>query len=142
MIELVISGGQSGADQAGWRAAKAAGIPTGGFMPRGFKTEDGPRPEFAELYGAKEMPTADYGLRTDANVREADWVVWFGNQNSRGGRRTIRAAELYGPGWFGVDSPEDLCVDPGGIARCLLKHKCRKLMVAGNRESSSPGIGA
>jgi hypothetical protein len=38
MIERVISGGQTGADQAGWRAARAAGIPTGGFMPKGFLT--------------------------------------------------------------------------------------------------------
>ena len=49
MIDRVISGGQTGADQAGWRAAKASGIPTGGWMPKGFLTEDGPRPEFAGL---------------------------------------------------------------------------------------------
>ena len=34
MIELVISGGQTGADQAGWRSAKKAGIATGGYMPK------------------------------------------------------------------------------------------------------------
>ena len=47
MLERVISGGQTGADQAGWRAARAFGIPTGGAMPKGFLTEDGPCPEFA-----------------------------------------------------------------------------------------------
>jgi hypothetical protein len=60
MLDRVITGGQSGADQAGWRAARAAGIPTGGFMPKGFLTEDGPRPEFAEEFGAVEMPTDSY----------------------------------------------------------------------------------
>jgi hypothetical protein len=34
-------------------------------MPLGFLTEDGPRPEFADLYGAREMPTPDYRARTE-----------------------------------------------------------------------------
>ena len=55
MLDKVISGGQTGADQAGWRAARAVGIPTGGWMPLGFLTEDSPRPEFADLYGAHTL---------------------------------------------------------------------------------------
>jgi hypothetical protein len=35
MLERVISGGQTGADQAGLAAAKRLGVPTGGFMPKG-----------------------------------------------------------------------------------------------------------
>jgi len=35
---LIISGGQTGADQAAWRAARSAGLPTGGVMPLGFLT--------------------------------------------------------------------------------------------------------
>ena len=57
VLDRIISGGQTGADQAGWRAARACGIPTGGAMPKGFLTEDGPRPEFAGLYGARELWT-------------------------------------------------------------------------------------
>jgi hypothetical protein len=57
MLDRIITGGQTGADQAAWRAAHAFAIPTGGWMPLGFLTEDGPRPEFAELHGAVEMPT-------------------------------------------------------------------------------------
>jgi hypothetical protein len=38
-IELVISGGQSGVDQAGLRAARTAGIMTGGTAPRGWLAE-------------------------------------------------------------------------------------------------------
>jgi Circularly permutated YpsA SLOG family len=33
MLDKVISGGQTGAAQAGWRAARAVGIATGGWMP-------------------------------------------------------------------------------------------------------------
>jgi hypothetical protein len=48
MIERVISGGQTGADQGGLRAAQACGIPTGGWAPRGWLTEAGPAPWLAD----------------------------------------------------------------------------------------------
>ena len=47
---------------------QAFGVPTGGWMPKGFLTEDGPRPEFAEQYGAAEMPT-DSDTRSDRTER-------------------------------------------------------------------------
>ena len=50
MLQRVISGGQTGVDQAALRAAKAAGLETGGWMPLGWLTEECPRPEFGELY--------------------------------------------------------------------------------------------
>jgi hypothetical protein len=36
MLERIISGGQSGVDQAGWRAARALGLAAGGWMPLGL----------------------------------------------------------------------------------------------------------
>jgi hypothetical protein len=39
MLEKILSGGQTGADQAAWRAARSFGLPTGGWMPLGFLTE-------------------------------------------------------------------------------------------------------
>jgi integrase len=42
VIEKVVTGGQAGADQGGLRAARAAGIATGGFAPKGWATEAGP----------------------------------------------------------------------------------------------------
>lgn len=50
MIEKVISGAQTGADVAGLKAAKACDILTGGFIPKRYKTLDGPKPEYEELY--------------------------------------------------------------------------------------------
>jgi Circularly permutated YpsA SLOG family len=47
------------------------GIPTGEWMPLGFLTEEGPRPEFVKLYGAVEMPTSDYRARRQQNVRDS-----------------------------------------------------------------------
>jgi putative molybdenum carrier protein len=91
LLHRVISGGQTGADQAGWKAAQTTGIPTGGAMPRGFRTEEGPRPEFAELYGAHELGTDSYPARTDANVHDSDGTLWFGHTDSPGGRQTLQA---------------------------------------------------
>jgi hypothetical protein len=135
----ILSGGQSGADQAGWRAARAAGIPTGGSMPRGFLTEDGPRPEFAELYGAVDLQSPTYPPRTRKNVEDSDATVWFGNPLTMGGVETGHACETARKPLLvivpGVTRPSDL-------AAWIIKSNIRTLNVAGNRESRSPGIGA
>src|SRR4051794_28964361 len=96
MLERVVSGGQSGADQGAWRAARDCGIPTGGWMPANFLTEDGPRPEFAELYGAVELASVNYPARTRANARDSDATLWFGDPDSPGGRTTLDACERLG----------------------------------------------
>jgi hypothetical protein len=96
MLERGISGGQTGADQAAWRVARAFGIPTGGSMPRGFLTEDVPRPEFAELYGAAELPIDSYPARTERNVRDADATLWFGATDTPGARATLEACRKLG----------------------------------------------
>ena len=92
----IITGGQSGVDQAGRRAAKAFGIPTGQAMPRGFLTEDGPPPEFAELYGATKLATDSYSPGPEANVRAAGGLLWFGDPTNPGGRLTLKWAGLAG----------------------------------------------
>ena len=45
MIKKVISGGQTGADQAALDIAIKLDIPHGGWIPKGRLTEDGPLPE-------------------------------------------------------------------------------------------------
>jgi hypothetical protein len=142
MLSLVISGGQSGADQAGWRAAKAAGITTGGSMPLEFLTEDGPRPDFAELYGAHQLDSADYPARTEANIRASDGTLWFGSPHTPEFRCTSE--------WtFKANKPMRIMpsdgisppVRPSDIVRWISLHKIRVLNIAGNRESKAPGIG-
>lgn len=46
-IEKIISGGQTGADIAGLRWARKNGVPTGGYIPKGFRTESGYKTEYA-----------------------------------------------------------------------------------------------
>jgi hypothetical protein len=140
MLERIIRGGQTGAEQAAWRAAKAYGVTTGGWMPKGFLTEAGPRPEFAALYGAVETPTANYRQRTEYNVRDTHVTLWFGATDTPGAKTTLNARN-------GMERPHLLIVPhceirPSAVAARLRSHKCVALLnIAGNRESKAPGIG-
>jgi Circularly permutated YpsA SLOG family len=138
VLDRVVSGGQTGADQAGWRAARASGIATGGWMPEGFLTEAGPRPDFAEMFGALEIPGGGYPERTRANVRDSDATIWFGDPDSPGGRTTLRACTGSGKPVYQVI--EGL-TQPADVAAWIEAEKVRVLNVAGNRESTEPGIG-
>lgn len=138
MIDKVVSGGQTGADQAGWRAAKAVGIPTGGFMPKGWITEDGPRPEFAALYCASEFATRNYPARTERNVAGSDVTLWFGDATSAGGKQTSLACAKHMRHFFDVSG-----MTPTQVAFQFGTHdgEWNIVNVAGNRESKHPGIG-
>ena len=85
--EKVISGGQTGADQAGLAAAARFGIPTGGWMPRGWKTAAGPDPELGRRFGLREH-AGDYADRTEASARDSEATIWFGASDSSGARAT------------------------------------------------------
>jgi hypothetical protein len=74
-IGKVISGGQNGVDVAGVKTARLFGIPTGGYMPLGWTTLDGPRPDYADLYGMVEHAEPGYPPRTRANVEAADFTL-------------------------------------------------------------------
>jgi hypothetical protein len=137
MIERLITGGQTGADQAVLRAARAAGIPTGGWAPAGWMTETGPAPWLAD-YGLAEHPEPGYTARTRANVRDSDATLWFGSWTTPGGRATLDACQFQGK--------PSLVVFPGAtrsaqIRGWIVEHGVRILNVAGNRESTALGIG-
>lgn len=138
MIELVLSGGQTGADQAGWRVARAFGIPTGGAMPTDFLTEDGPRPDFAELYGAVAMATASYAARTERNVRDADATLWFGDPTTPGGKSTLKAVAKLGKHQMVVVPGDN--VRPSHVVDWLGIHLIRTINIAGNRASKAPDL--
>jgi len=139
MIEKIISGGQTGADQAGWRAARVCCVSTGGWMPKGFLTEDGPHPEFARQFGAVEMPTDSALARTERNVQESDATLWFGETTTLGARTTVEACYRFGKPCLPVDPSASF--EPSHVATWISEYKIRTLNVAGNRESDEPGIG-
>jgi hypothetical protein len=75
MLTKVISGGQVRVDQAALRAARSCGIPTGGWAPKGWLTEDGPAPELLAGFGLVECPEPGYTARRRRNVADCDAVV-------------------------------------------------------------------
>ena len=71
----MISGGQTGADQAGLAAAERFKIETGGHAPKGWITKDGPNPTLLrERYGLVESE-GDYKVRTWENVKNSDATI-------------------------------------------------------------------
>lgn len=74
VIEKVISGGQTGVDQAGLDFAIEHKIAHGGKCPKGRLSETGPIPA---RYLLTDHFSASYPPRTQANVEESDATVIF-----------------------------------------------------------------
>lgn len=140
IIEMVVCGFQTGADIAGARAAKAAGIKTSGWIPMGWKTEDGPRPEYAGLYGAMEHPSELFPPRTEANAKMADATIWFGSADSAGYRCTYRAAKKHDRYWLEIGTEGQGPMFPTTVADWIESNEFKSLNIAGTRESKAPGM--
>lgn len=153
-ISKVISGGQTGADLYALQIAKELGIQTGGWMPFGFKTEDGSKPEIAEEYGLKCLETTDYPSRTMKNVDDSDGTIAFCFHYSPGTYATIGYCQsgkwkkgdvktlvhnknqvLHKPVCIVNDSSTDSAALK--IRQFILDNNISVLNVAGHRESSA-----
>jgi hypothetical protein len=146
----VWSGGQFDVDVVAWDTALTNFYGTGGWMPRGFWTEKGRMPEFAELYGAKECTegstfAANLAIRNEWNVRDSDWMLIFHKGNpseplSKGTQRSIKAANRFG-------KPEPLVIfettimRPERVAEWIAGKHIARLNVGGNRSSDAPNLG-
>jgi hypothetical protein len=155
-----ISGGQTGADQAGLAVARKFGLKTGGFMPKGWKTLEGSRPDIAELYGMTEHSSPDYRERTWANVELADaTIIVVQKQSSPGEICTARAVRHYNkpcyvivldqfltPGHYADHTGLKICLR-GSMEECavvlggvILEHDEWTYNIAGNSESTVRGM--
>ena len=143
MLKQVISGGQTGADQAGLAAARFCGIPTGGWAPKGYKTLDGNNLHLKYIYNLKEHE-GGYKERTWANVQDSDGTIRFAfNFGSTGERCTLNAINNYIKPKFDVHLPIDNSKKDAKIAEVIewiTKHKISVLNVAGNSEQTYPGM--
>lgn len=140
----IISGAQTGADQGALRAAKALGLLTGGYMPRGWCTDDGPSPNFESLYGMRQTTSSYYPQRTRMNVIESDGTLIWGRLNSPGCLLTLKYCEQYGKPHFSCVWTGPLSFAQGTPDKMFLgwlrMNSIRTLNVAGNREKTNPGI--
>jgi len=128
-LRKVISGGQTGADQAGIIEARKLGLETGGWAPRGWRTEDGAAP-WLEEYGLKQHPSSRYPPRTIANVNDSDCTFWFGNIGSPGYWCTRNACVAAGKP-FKLAATSSLRVEAESY---------EVINIAGNRLSKNPTV--
>jgi len=140
-VEKIISGGQTGADQGGLGAGVTLGLKTGGWAPKGWRTEDGPAPWLAEL-GLRAHASRSYPPRTKLNVVHSDGTLIIGNPSSPGSRLTARLCkEEHRPVYTLVATGRsDVSRHVRAFRKWILSHDLQVLNVAGNRESSNPGI--
>lgn len=87
MLQKIISGGQTGADQAGLDVAIKHNILHGGAIPKGRMAEDGVLPE---KYNLIEMTTKSYPKRIEKNVVDSDGTVIFTHGKLTGGSLLTR----------------------------------------------------
>ena len=137
MLRKVLTGGQTGVEQAAWAAARRAGIATGGYMPARFATEDGPAPRLGLLYGAIEFPFDD-ARRARANARHADGVLWLGDPTSPEARLPLAACGAEGKPFLAVQPDAR---PPADVVAWLRVFEVEVLMIAGDPASRSPGLG-
>jgi hypothetical protein len=136
----IISGGQTGADQAGLDAAIALGLDYGGYVPKGRKTERGP---LSSKYSRMiELDSDSYPHRTLKNVLAADATLLFSVGKISGGTAsTLRMAQQNHKPYLHTDIgsvPEEKVIRE--IQSWLARVKPTVLNIAGSRESKAPGI--
>jgi hypothetical protein len=146
-IERVISGGQTGVDQAALRAALHCGLTVGGWCPPGHVCESGKIPaEFGlvetPLDTSPDAPDIARSQRTEWNVRDSDATLILTRHGilkiDRGTAWTAACAQRF--------SKPVLTVDPsaagakGQIDEWLSRFNPRTLNIAGPSERTAPGI--
>lgn len=129
-LRMVLSGGQTGADRTGLECARELSLETGGWAPRGYRTENGPDPTLKDFH-LNETASDDYPTRTKRNVNDSEATVWFGNVDSPGYWATKNAAKFYAKAFFENPTP---------AAFKLLADLYEVLNIAGNRASTNPEV--
>jgi len=133
----IVSGGQTGVDQAALDVALELGVACGGWCPLGRRSDSG---AIDEKYPLAETPSHKYPQRTKWNVRDSDGTLILTRGKPDGGTAlTVRIARNHKKPCFvcNFEAP----IFPEVVAAWLHEQGIETLNVAGPRESSQPGIG-
>jgi Circularly permutated YpsA SLOG family len=147
-LTTVISGGQTGVDQAALRAALHCGLTCGGWCPPGRACESGTIPlEFplreTPSDRSPEAPNVPRSLRTEWNVRDSDATLILRPRGTDaadpGTGWTDRCVTRYGRHLLICDPRDPDCCRT--VLQWLDALSIRTLNVAGPSEQRAPGIG-
>lgn len=145
-VKKIISGGQTGVDQAALKAGLDLGYTVGGWCPPGRLCEDGTIPteyclKETEKDRSELTPDIPRSQRTELNVRESNATLIFRPQDLNydpGTECTIQFAETYNKPFLIIDP---YAVDiRSKITDWLITKHIDTLNVAGPTEKKSPGI--
>ena len=138
-IKKIISGGQTGADQAALDVAIKYGIDHGGWISRGRKTENGPLPA---KYNLTEMKSRRYKKRTRQNVIDSDGTIILSHGELTGGSQyTLKMAKKHKKPFIYFDLNETPAYQAiSDIHLWIKKNQIETLNVAGKRASKDPKI--
>lgn len=125
MLDKIISGRQSGAEQAALRVASAFGIAQDGEMPMGVPTGD-------ETYD-------DGASRIERCVRDSDATLWFGETTTANAQATVRASQRFSRPCMPVYPGASF--EPSHIVAWIEHNAVKTLYVTGIPEDEEPGIG-
>ena len=139
-LEIIISGGQSGADRAALDWAIAHDVPHGGWCPKRRRAEDGP---LSAQYRLQETPTANYLQRTEWNIRDSDATVIFSiaPKLTGGSLKTAALAKKHGKPLLHL-SAAAASPHASALREFMTANRIQRLNVAGPRASKEPEVAA
>jgi Circularly permutated YpsA SLOG family len=138
-IQKVISGGQTGVDQAALEAALRCGIPIDGWCPRHRHAEDG---EIPKKFLLRETASDDVAVRTELNVINSDSTLLLTSKVAPedGTQFTETCAKHHRKPYVKIFLDEREPTPPAVVRTWLEDNRTQILNVAGPRASQRAGI--
>jgi hypothetical protein len=138
-LKKIISGGQTGADQAAFDAAINLGIPHGGWIPKSRRTEVGTLPG---KYKLKEGPSSSFPESIEQNVIDSDGTLVISHGETTGEYLlTFKFAEHHKKKLLHIDLKNSKGFKAAQLVKSWIAlNDIKVLNVSGPCESDDPNI--